>query len=91
MLKNVKADANKFIVIDASTDVKEIKSINRTTYVVNTSDLFNVYLFLRNLINKEEINAILLDSISALIYKHDQPPLKEMMSNLLLEVGSFGC
>ena len=44
MLKNVKVDSNKFIVIDASTDAKEVKAINKTTYIVNTSDLFDVYL-----------------------------------------------
>jgi hypothetical protein len=91
MLKNIEADENKFIVIDASKNVKEIQAINKTTYVLNTTDLFDVYLFLRDLIKKEGINAILLDSISALIYRHNQLPLKEMLSNLLLDIGTLGC
>ncbi len=37
------------------------------------------------------IGVVLLDSISALIYKHADLPLKEMLTNLLLEVGTFGC
>lgn len=91
MLKTVKVDTGKFIVIDASSNVKETKVISKTTYVTNIDSLFNVYLFLGNLIKKESINAILLDSISILIYKHNPELLKKMLSNLLLEVGAVGC
>lgn len=78
------------LTIDASGQVKK-QEISNITYIVNTPDLFNIYLLIRNLIKGEEINAVLIDSISALIYKHDQLPLKEMLTNLLLEIGAFRC
>jgi hypothetical protein len=92
MLNDIdEVDMNKFIVVDASKDVEEIQAIDKRTFVVNIPTLFNVYLFLRDLIQKENINAILLDSVSALIDKHPKLPLKDMLTNLLLEVGTFKC
>ena len=90
MLRNFKGH-EKFIVIDASGDFKEKQELDRTTYVLPITHLFDVYLFLRNLIKQEGIELLLLDSLSALIYKHNQLPLKEMMTNLLLEVGTLRC
>ncbi len=91
MLKNINADTEKFIVVDASRNVDNLKAINNVAYIMNVNQLFDVYLFLRNLIKKEKIEAIFIDSISALIYKHNQLPLKEMLTTLLLEIGSFNC
>ena len=86
-----KVDINKFIVVDASKDVEEIQVVDERTFIINIPTLFNVYLFLRDLIQKENVNAILLDSVSALINKHPKLPLKDMLTNLLLEVGTFKC
>jgi len=86
-----KVDLNKFIVVDASKDAEKIQKIDERTFIINVPTLFNVYLFLRNLIQKENVNAILLDSVSALILKHPKLPLKDMLTNLLLEVGTFKC
>ena len=91
MLDNVNIDKDKFIIIDASGNVKELQFISNTTYVLPVKDLFDVYLFLRNLIKEESIDMLLLDSVSALIYKYNELPLKEMLTNLLLEVGTFRC
>ena len=90
MLNRV-ADSDKFVIIDATKESKGMEVIGNSTYLMNTEDLFNVYLYLRNLIVDHKIDAIYLDSISALIYKHSKLPLKEMLSSLLLEVGALGC
>ena len=91
MMQNANVSEEKFIIIDASGNVKEIMPIGKTKYVVPLKDLFNVYLFLRNLIKDEEIGMLLLDSVSALIYNYNELPLKEMLTDLLLEVGAFRC
>ena len=52
-----KVDINKFIVVDASKDVEEIQVVDERTFIINIPTLFNVYLFLRGLIQKENINA----------------------------------
>ena len=91
MLENAKVGQEKFIIIDASTDAKESQTISRTTYIVPVKDLFKVYLFLRNLIKEEGIQMMLLDSISALIYKYSELPLEQMLTDLLLEIGAFRC
>src|SRR3989344_8772278 len=67
MLENANVSHEKFIVVDASTDITE--RISEKTYVLTINDLFNVYLFLKNLIIDERIDTILLDSLSALIVK----------------------
>jgi hypothetical protein len=91
MLDRVKVSKDKVVVVDASKNVKGMQTLNDWTYIINTQDLFNVYLYLRNLILDHNIDAIFLDSLSALIVKHNQLPLKEMLENLLLEVGGFKC
>ena len=90
MLQNLNAH-EKFIVIDASGNAKEIQNPNKTTYILPINDLFDVYLFLRNLIIQESVKMLLIDSISALIIKHEYLPLKEMLTDLLLEVGKLRC
>ena len=90
MLQNANIK-DKFIVIDASSGVKEELAIDKTTYVLPVESLFNVYIFLRELIQREGIKILLLDSLSALIIKHPKLPLKDMLTNLLLEVGRFRC
>jgi hypothetical protein len=92
MLQNANVGHEKFIVIDASSgNVIEQKEISKQTYVLPINDLFNVYLFLKNLIVNERVDTLLLDSLSALIVKHNHLPLKSMMTNLLLEVGALRC
>ena len=91
MLENVRVDQEKFIIIDASGNMEEHQDIGKITHVMPVKDLFKVYLFLRNLIKDEGIQLILLDSISALIYKYRELPLKQMLTDLLLEVGTFRC
>ena len=91
MLENVKVEQEKFIVVDVSGSAKERQTVNKTTYVLPTSDLFNLYLFMRNVIIEEGVKMLLLDSISALIYKHNDLNLKGMLTNLLLEVGTHKC
>ena len=91
LLQNANIGEEKFIVIEASGEVKESKAISKTTYIVPVKDLFKVYLFLRNLIQDEGIEILLLDSISALIYRYSELPLKQMLTDLLLDVGTFRC
>src|SRR3989344_2345987 len=91
MLQNANVGKEKFIIIDASGDVKNSQIISKTAYVVPLKDLFKVYLFLRNLIKDESVEMLLLDSLSALIYRHGELPLKRMLTDLLLEVGTFRC
>ena len=91
MLENIKVDQEKFIIVDASGNVEVYQTVDKTTHVVPIKDLFKVYLFLRNLIKDEGIQLIILDSISALIYKYSELPLKQMLTDLLLEVGTFRC
>jgi len=91
MLEDSPVDEDKFFIVDASRKVKKQENINRKTIVIPIDDLFNVYLFLRSLIKDEKINCILVDSISALIDKHSDLPLKEMLTDLLLEVGRAEC
>ena len=90
MLQNANVD-EKFIVVDATGNVKEITNPHKTAYVLPIEHLFDVYLFLKNLIIDENIKVLLVDSLSALIYKHNQLPLKQMLTNLLLEVGTLRC
>jgi len=91
MLENINVNTSKFIVIDASTNVKTVQAISKTIFLINLDSLFEVYTFLTNLIKKEGVNAIILDSISILIFKHGKLHLKEMLSKLLLGVGASGC
>jgi hypothetical protein len=84
-------DSTKFIVIDASKDVGEVKAIDEKTFLISIPTLFNVYLFLKDLIQTENVNALILDSVSHLINRHPTLPLKDMLTNLLLEVGSLRC
>lgn len=90
-LENANVEQEKFIIIDASGNVKEYQAVNKTTHVLPIKDLFKVYLFLRNLIKDEGIEMLLFDSLSALIHKHSELPLKQMLTDLLLEVGAFRC
>ena len=46
---------------------------------------------MRELIITNDVKLLILDSISALITKFNGLPLKEMLSDLLLEVGGFRC
>ncbi len=90
-MERANVSADKFIIVDASENVKENQMIGKTTYTIPVTDLFGVYLFLRNLITNEKVEHLLLDSISALIEKHPRLPLKDMLSNLLLEIGALRC
>ncbi|MBR9693364.1 hypothetical protein GOV07_05585 [Candidatus Woesearchaeota archaeon] len=80
----------EFFVIDSSPKAKEMKSISKTTYVIPVEELFKVYLFLRKLIIKHKVDYIMIDSLSALIRYHGELPLKDMMTNLILEIGRWG-
>ena len=91
MLENVNVEKDKFIVVDISGVAKERQTVNKTTYVLPSSDLFNLYLFMRGLINEEGIKVLLIDSISSLIYKYNELNLKGMLTNLLLEAGTQRC
>lgn len=91
MIQNANVNEDKFIIIDASGSIKNARNVDKRTYVLPVQDLFNVYLFLRGLIKDEKIKAIILDSVSALIYKYNELPLKEMLTELLLEIGTFKC
>jgi|GEM_PF-6274745 len=91
MLGKTVPGVNMFVVIDSSPNTKEKQTINKMTYVIPITELFNVYLFLRQLIIEEGIQYLLIDSLSALIKNHADLPLKEMMTTLLLEVGKLGC
>ena len=82
---------HNFIVVDATTTIREVQSIDSKTYVLPIDSLFDVYLFLKNLIVDESISMLLVDSVSTLIEKHNQLPLKDMLTNLLLEVGALRC
>jgi len=91
LIESVNVTREKFIVIEANGEIKEMQAVNRFAYIVPIQDLFRVYLLLRNLIKAENVQHIVLDNISTLIQKHYELPLKEMLTNLLLEVGSFRC
>jgi hypothetical protein len=87
-------DANvhhKYIVVDASSGTKDVHAVNSNTYVVSVDSLFDVYVFLSNVIKQESVSMLLVDSLSSLIDKHSTLPLKEMMTNLLLQVGAMKC
>lgn len=91
MLEETNIDTGRFVVVDASNKTKDTEDLRNKSYVVDTADLFNVYMFMRNLIVDEKIDAVIIDSVSALIIKHKNMPLKKMITNLLLEIGSFKC
>ena len=91
MLDNMNVGQDKFIIIDVSGDVKEYRAVNKTTHIVPIKSLFNVYLFMRDLIKDEGIDLLLIDSLSVLIYRYNDLPLKQMLTDLLLEVGAFRC
>ena len=91
LIESVNVSKDKFIVIESNGEIKETQIVNRFAYQVPIQDLFRVYLLLRNLIKSENVEHIVLDNISTLILKHYELPLKEMLTNLLLEVGSFRC
>ncbi|MBS3131117.1 hypothetical protein J4212_01675 [Candidatus Woesearchaeota archaeon] len=91
MLTQVLPDSEKFIVVDASKTRKDVHEVEKGTFLVDTANIFNVYVFLKDLIMKEEVDALFLDSASALIVKHNHLPLKEMMETMLLDVGAHGC
>lgn len=84
-------DAEKFVVIDASNTLNNRKKIDHKTYTLPFNDLFKVYLFLREVIQNNQVDFALVDSISALIHKFSDFPLKRMMSDLLLEMGTQKC
>ena len=81
----------KFIVVDASTDSKQSKIINEKTYVLPITSIFDFYLFLGKLISEKKIGVLLLDSVSSLIERHSYLPLKQMLTNMLLQAGSMRC
>lgn len=81
----------KFIIIDASGNTKKSAAISSSTYVLPAADLFEVHLLLKNIIKKESIEMLFLDSLSALIYKYGGMPLKETLMSLLMEVGTLQC
>ena len=81
----------KFVVIDSTQRTGDVRTMNETTYVIPVHDLFNVYMHLRSIIEREGIQFLLLDSLSTLIEKHQELPIKEMCTDLLLEVGRMGC
>src|SRR3989344_2043241 len=60
----------KYIIVDATSGAKEVRTINENTYVVSLDSLFDVYVFLSNVIKQENISMLLFDSLSALIDKH---------------------
>jgi hypothetical protein len=91
MLGRTVPGVNMFVVIDASPKSKKKQTISQQVYVIPITELFNVYLFLRQLIIDEGIQYLLIDSLSALIRYHPDLPLKEMMINLILEIGKLGC
>ena len=91
LLDNAKVHHDRFIIIDASGTDNDTKVVSESTYIIPVKDLFKTYLFLRNIIQEQSIQMLLLDSLSALIDKHNELPLKHMLTNLLLEVGSFRC
>ena len=82
---------HKYFVIDATSSNNEVRAINENTYVVSLDSLFDVYVFLSNVIKEEKVSMLFFDSLSALIEKHSSLPLKEMITNLLLQVGSMRC
>ena len=91
LIDSVNVRREKFIVIEANGEIKEMQTVNKYAYVVPIQDLFRVYMLLRGLIKAEHVEHIVLDNLSSLILKHYELPLKEMLTNLLLEVGAFGC
>ena len=91
MLENADIEDQKFVVIEANGEAREIENINSRTYVLPIESLFNVYVFLRDLIKTEGIKHVIFDSLSALIENHPDFQLKDMMTNLMLEVGALKC
>ena len=91
ILKKANVETEKFIIIDASGNIKEPESISRETYVLPAADLFEIHLILKNLIKDEKIELLFLDSLSALIDNYEGLPLKETLTNILLEIGSLRC
>ncbi len=84
-------DLDKFIIVDSSGKEVSKKSINMQTYVVPIHDVFRTYLFLRDIIREQNVQHIFIDSLSALIHRFSDMPLKRMISDLLLEVGQYKC
>jgi len=81
----------KFIVVDASSNLHAKKAIDMRTYTVPVHDIFRVYLFLRDIVANEKVNHLFLDSLSALIHKFPELPLQRSMTDFMLEVGSWKC
>jgi len=90
MLKQNVADEENYVIVDASETIRGRGSSSRT-HIIPVEDLFKVYLFLRSLIKDENIDYVIVDSLSALIEKHSNLPLKEMLTDLLLEFGRANC
>jgi hypothetical protein len=91
MLQQANVDKNKFIVVESNDNIKNSESVSHSAYTIPINDLFNVYLFLKGLIENENVKSILLDSVSVLIKDYNQLPLKEMLTTLLLDVGAQKC
>ena len=94
MLENANIHENKFVVVDATSPVEKLLQLEakkRTTYVFPVNSLFNMYMFLRGVIIENEVKMMLIDSVSALIEKHNEINLKGMLTNLLLEIGTRKC
>ena len=91
MIDNANVEQNKFIVIEANGEVVNTTAVTNRIYIMPIRDLFEVYMMVRNLIKNEGVEHVLIDSLSTLISKYGNLPLKETITNLLLEIGTFRC
>ena len=91
LLQSADVEDGKFIVIESNDGIEESQTVSSTAYLVPIRDLFEVYLLVRNLIKNDGVKHILIDSLSALISEYKGLPVKENITNLLLEVGTFRC
>ncbi len=91
MIKQVTDDEQRFILVDATNNIIELPPPGKSTYVLPTNSLFEMYRFIIDVVIKENISALLLDSVSALINSYEPIELKKVLADTLLEAGKYGC
>jgi len=80
-----------YTVIIANRHVTQTRALNDRTIIMRLTDLFNVYLYLRSIITERGIRHLIIDNLSALIAHNNELPLKEMITDLLLDIGRLQC